>query len=59
MAKNIKNSQVATGKGKITKSKNETSIDINKIKRDTIIISFIVGFLSSILASFIYTNYLL
>lgn len=51
---NITNSQVADRGGKIVDSKISNNISINRIRRETIIISFIVGFLSSILASYIF-----
>lgn len=52
--KRISRSQVAEGNSNISGSTNMNNVSIKNIKRDTIIISFIVGFLSSILASYIY-----
>ena len=52
MKTNIKNSQIANDGSSITGSK--INVSYSKIRRETIIISFIVGFLSSILASYIY-----
>lgn len=56
MEKVIKNSQVADRNSSINNSKNSTNISIRKIRKESIIISFIVGTLSSIIASIIY-NY--
>ena len=60
MAENIKNSQFADRKSRIINSKNnsENSIKIKKIRTETIIISFIVGTIASLLASYIYENWL-
>ena len=46
----IENSQVAGGN--IEKSTNK--VIINKVRKESIIISFIVGFLASLLASYIF-----
>jgi hypothetical protein len=51
---NITNSQVADRGSAIVDSKMSNTFSINKIRRETVIISFIVGFLSSLLASYIY-----
>lgn len=56
--KNIKNSQVADNNSTIVDSKNEVNISLKKIRTETTIISFIVGFLSSIIASYIYEHFL-
>lgn len=58
MAENIRNSQVADRGSFISGSKNETDISIKKIRTETIIISFIVGACSSLLASYIYEHWL-
>jgi len=56
MADNIKNSQVADNNSSISNSKNETRISIKKIRTETVIISFIVGTLASLLASYVYEH---
>lgn len=58
MADNIRNSQVADRGSSISGSSNENKIEIKKIRKETIAISFIVGFLSSLLASFAYQYWL-
>ncbi len=58
MADNVKNSQVADRNSSISNSTNEINISIKKIRTETIIISFIVGFLASILASYVYESFL-
>lgn len=58
MAENVKNSQVADRGSLISNSQNEVNISIRKIRRETIIISFIVGVLSSLLASYAYEHWL-
>lgn len=55
---NIVGSQIANGNSKITKSKNNNKIDIKKMRTESIIISFIVGFLASLIASYIFEAYL-
>lgn len=55
MGDKITGSQVAKGKGKISNSKN--NYNRSKARQETIIISFIVGFLSSLLASYIFQIY--
>ena len=54
MSKSIENSQVALKGSKISNSKNEIQITTNKIRKEAMIISFIVGFLASLLASFLF-----
>ena len=51
-------SQVADNNSKILKSKNKSNISLKKIRQETTIISFIVGFLASILASWVYEHYI-
>jgi hypothetical protein len=58
MADKITNSQVADRGSSITDSKNSTNISIKKIRTETVIISFIVGTLASLLASFVYEHWL-
>lgn len=58
MSKSIQNSQVAQGKSKISNSKNEVQITTNRIRKEAIIISFTVGFLSSLLASYLFEHFL-
>jgi len=57
---NITGSQVADNGSKITKSKNKNvnSQLVKKIRTESTIISFIVGILASLLASYIYENYM-
>lgn len=57
---NITGSQVADNGSKITKSKNKNSNSklIKKIRTESLIISFIVGFIASLLASYIYENFI-
>ncbi len=57
MAENVKNSQVADRGSVISNSQNDVNISIKKIRRETIIISFIVGILSSLLASYAYEHW--
>jgi hypothetical protein len=57
MKDKITGSQVAKGKSKIKNSNN--SYTINKMRKETIIISFIVGVISSLIGSYIYTTYLM
>lgn len=54
MNKRIENSQVADRGSSISNSTNQSNISIRKIRRDSIIISFIVGTLASLLASYVY-----
>lgn len=58
MAQEVKNSQFADRGSSITDSKNQTNISINKIRTESAIISFIVGTLSAIVASYIYDHFL-
>jgi hypothetical protein len=58
MASNIKGSQVADRGSNILNSNNESQISIKKIRTEAVIISFIVGFLASLLASYIYEKYI-
>ena len=58
MADKITHSQVADRGSSITDSENSTNISIKKIRSETIIISFIVGTLASLLASFVYEHWL-
>ena len=57
---NITGSQVADNGSKITKSKNKNSNSklIKKIRTESLIISFIVGFIASLLDSYIYENFI-
>ncbi|MCC9073698.1 hypothetical protein LNQ49_19135 [Flavobacterium sp. F-65] len=57
---NITNSQIANNGSKISKSKNKNSNSklIKKVRTESIIISFIVGFIASLLASYIYENFI-
>lgn len=57
---NITGSQVAVNGSKIIKSKNKNSNFklVKKMRKESMIISFIVGFLSSILASYIYEHFI-
>lgn len=57
MAKEIKNSQVADRNSSITNSKNQTNISINKIRKESAIVSFIVGTLASLLASYLFEQW--
>lgn len=57
MGDKITGSQVAKGKSKIKNSNNNYTI--NKMRKETIIISFIVGVISSLIGSYIYTTYLI
>jgi predicted PurR-regulated permease PerM len=54
----IANSQVANDNSIIQDSNNETNILIKKIRTESIIISFIVGTLASLLASYVYEHWL-
>jgi hypothetical protein len=58
MAKYIKNSQVADRNSSITNSKNKTTISIKRIRTESVIISFIVGSLASLLASYVYDTWI-
>lgn len=58
MSKRIENSQVAEGSSKISNSNNEIQITTNKIRKEAMIISFIVGFISSLLASYLFEHFL-
>jgi len=60
MAEKIENSQFADRGSRITNSKNnsENNISIKKIRTEIIIISFIVGTIASLLASYIYEHWL-
>jgi hypothetical protein len=58
MADKIKNSQVADRGSSITDSKNSTNISIKKIRTETVVISFIVGTLASLFASYAYEHWL-
>jgi hypothetical protein len=51
-------SQVANNNSKIKKSKNKSEINLKKIRQETIVISLIVGFFSSIIASWVYEHYI-
>jgi hypothetical protein len=57
MAESVKNSQVADRGSLIKNSQNKVNISINKIRKEAIIISFIVGVLSSLLASYAYEHW--
>lgn len=57
MASNIQNSQVAENGSFISNSKNQTNISINRIRTESAIISFIVGTLSAIAASYVYEHF--
>ena len=54
----ITSSQVADGKSKIIKSKNTSKSNLNKVRKETILISFVVSVLSAILATYIYEKFL-
>jgi hypothetical protein len=58
MADNIQNSQVADRGSSISNSKNETNISIKKMRTESAIISFIVGTLSSLVASYVFEHWL-
>lgn len=58
MSKKISNSQVAENGSSIINSKNSTNISVKKIRTETVIISFIVGTIASILASFLYEHWI-
>ena len=58
MAQEIKNSQFADRGSSITDSKNQTNISVKRIRTESAIISFIVGTLSAIAASYIYDHIL-
>lgn len=58
MTKNISSSQVADRGSSISNSKNNTSISVNRLRTESAIISFIVGTLSAIAASYIYDHFL-
>ncbi len=58
MEKIVKNSIVADRGSIVSNSKNETKISINKIRSESAIISFIVGTLSSIIASYVFEHWL-
>jgi|688.fasta_scaffold152460_3 hypothetical protein len=51
-------SQVADNNSTIKKSKNKSDVSLKKIRQETILISFIVGFLASIFASWVYEHYI-
>lgn len=51
-------SQVADNNSTIKKSKNKSDVSLKKIRQETILISFTVGFLASILASWVYEHYI-
>lgn len=57
---NVTGSQVADNGSQIIKSKNKNNNEkfIKKVRTESTIISFIVGFLASLLASYIYENYI-
>lgn len=57
MANRIENSQLADRGSSISASKNITTISMKKIRTETAIISFIVGTLSSIAASYVYEHF--
>lgn len=54
MNKKVKNSQIADNNSSITNSQNTSDYSKNKQRKETIIISFIVGFLASLLASYLF-----
>ena len=58
--RDITNSQVADNSSSISNSKNENSSKsiIKRVRTESTIISFVVGFLASILASYIYENFI-
>ncbi|WGH74640.1 hypothetical protein P8625_11135 [Tenacibaculum tangerinum] len=57
MGDKIKGSQVAKGNSKIENSNNDYTV--SKRRKETIIISFIVGVISSLIGSYIFTTYLM
>jgi len=58
MAINATGSQVADRGSSIRKSVNESNISIKKIRTETVIISFIVGTISSLVASYVFEYWL-
>lgn len=58
MADKINKSEVADRGSSISNSKNQTDISIKKIRKESIIISFIVGTLTSIAASYVYEHWI-
>jgi hypothetical protein len=54
----ITNSQLADNNSYIKNSNNETNIFVKKIRTESMIISFIVGTLASLLASYVYEHWL-
>ncbi|WP_159439367.1 hypothetical protein [Tenacibaculum agarivorans] len=55
MKNNISGSQIADNNSNITNSSNSSNVSIKKIRQETIVISFIVGFVSSLIASYIFS----
>jgi hypothetical protein len=60
MSGKIEKSQYADRGSQISNSKNisDNNITIKKIRTETVIISFIVGTLASILASYVYEHFM-
>jgi hypothetical protein len=58
MKKNIEKSIIADRNSSIKDSSIGSSVSIKKIRTETVIISFIVGFISSMLASFIFEQWI-
>lgn len=56
MKKNIQGSIVADNGSQIKNSNNNYTI--NKIRKETILISFIVGFIASLIASYVFENFI-
>jgi len=57
MRNNIKNSQFADRNSQINESSNQNKISVNRIRTESAIISFVVGTLSAIAASFVYDHF--
>jgi hypothetical protein len=58
MANNNTGSQIAENGSSINNSKNTSNISVNKIRKEAILISFVVGALASLLASYVYEHFL-
>jgi len=55
MGDNIKGSIVAKDKSKVKKAKNTSNSVVGQVRKEAAMISFVVGFLSSLLASWIFS----
>jgi hypothetical protein len=58
MSQDVRHSQFADRGSTISESKNQTNISINRVRAESAIISFIVGTLSAIVASYVYEHFL-